>query len=278
MNRNQKKYSAFSTSCLLLLILTLIPALPAFSEEGDDTSSSGMSARERFMKKYKDKIPTPPADIESEIKNKVEPPRSQPDRAKRLEEMNKKRMERRKAHAQQREDRRKKLQTGKEKMEGKAADVSKKEKERLDARRKAMQEKKAASQAEQRAKIEKRRQAMKEKILKHREEMKNKVNLERGAAGYNDADSKLEGGNEGGGSPARMDRMQELKKRREAMREKARQYREAMRSRQRGTAGMEQRQDSSPHISGSTTQQDPDPHISGSTSGPADRPHISGGP
>ncbi|QPJ62003.1 MAG: hypothetical protein G3M70_09000 [Candidatus Nitronauta litoralis] len=274
-----------SVFTFLLALLILIPVIPAWGEDSVDSSTSGLSARERFYQKYKDRIRNSEADSGS---GEVAPPSREPRNLEgKFDELRKKREERRKARDLRREERRKKIGAENDRLEGKSANVSKKEKERLDARRKEMQERKAARIAEQRKKIEARRQAMKAKALKHKQEMQDKVRLDPGAAGYDDAvddgKERVDLGKQK--PPAVMNRMEELKKRREAMQEKARKHREAMRAKRKAhranpDSGASRLDDVNPHVSGSASPgagetAQPDAHISGSSSG-GDRPHISG--
>ncbi len=278
-----------SVFCLIITFLIVNPAIPAWGVDNTDPSSAA-SARERFYKKYKDRVSKSRPDANPDVISGSQgvPSKARPSMEERRKQIEMKREERRKAHALRREDRRKKIGDANDRVEGKAADVSKKEKERLDARRKEMQERKAARIKEQREKIEKRRQAMKEKAAKHRKEMRDNPRLDPGAADYDDTavdgrkmqDAVREKSSSG------VDRMEELRKRREAMKEKARLHREALRSKRKSfrgnpDTGIDRPDGINPHVSGSTspgiddTARHPDPHISGST-GSGDRPHIGG--
>ncbi len=279
--------------CFLFALLTLCSANPAFAE--DDTDPSGLSARERFFNKYKGRVDSSNPDAGQG--DRVAPAVDRPSREERRKRIEMKRQERRKARAQSREQRRDKIKAGNDRLEGKAGDVSKKEKERVDARRKQMRESKSARREEHRAKIKKRRQTMQDKASKHQREMKGRADIDRGATGYDDtaidravdqnSDRKVRDKRISSG----MDRMDELKKRREAMKKKAhdrRQARKLNRKNRRGNPDVDRRMSPdqsapAPHVSGSRapmrddTIRTPDPHISGgSTSPPIDRPHISG--
>ncbi len=285
MIQKQNLGSFTSVFCFLSALLFLNPVITAWAVDGGDSPSSGVSARERFYQKYKDRITnTNPDNDSGEV---TTPPRNLPDPKNRNDALRKKREERRKAVDQRRKERRKKIKAGVDRLEGKSGDVAKKEKERLDTRRKKMQERKAARLEEQRKKIEERRQAMKEKAMNHRKGMQGNDGIDPGATGYDDGvDDGKKHIDSGRQKPAAvMNRMEELKKRREAMKEKARKHREAMRAKRKSyrdapDAGMRQIEKPKPHVSGSASPEivdsdQPDPHISGSTSG-GDRPHISG--
>ena len=291
MLRLNQSYRA-SVFCLIFSFLILNSAIPAWGVDNVDPSS-GTSARERFYQKYKDRVSNtnPDANPDAISGSQKASSKARSSMEERRKQIEMKREEMRKARALRHEDRRKKIGAANDRLDGKAADVSKKERERLDARSKGLQERKAARLKEQREKIEKRRQAMKDKAATHRKEMQDKVRLDPGAAGYDDTVSdgrKLQDAARGKSSSG-VDRMEELRKRREAMKEKARLHREALRSKRKSHRGnpdtdIRRSPDSgapSPHISGSDspkmddTVNTPDPHISGST-GRGDRPHISG--
>ncbi len=273
--------------------LAFMIALPAWADDTmteESPDAKKMNARERFYKKYKNKLPSTKKEMEQQ----------------RLE-MKKRREERLKQHLENRKMRKEKRNAKKAvTKEGKPAEAAKKKQERIEVRKKEMMDRAKSRKETIEKENRKMREAVREKARQHREEMKK----QRGTGDVPKAvDKEGMDGDRLNREAVDAIRKKDAMKRREEILEKRRLRREQRkkeREMRRATGRRDDvdrvvpekpeeptifdQGDGPPdfHISGSDSKSrpavapkkmNPDQHISGSGSpGAIDQPHVSGTP